>query len=297
MPGPFTTDKTKRYQNVLNNPHIVDWYFGFRLSEFLKVVFDGILNCEWRWLRYEWQSRSTIHAHGAAKFRNDPGLRDKTANVYQGRKAEELIKKDGISEITKNKLNEIINLGKVDEKIIIDYTNTLLTAFNPRTEEQEQVVPDPHPCSIDQNEVDDRPKLYEALINCCQRHVCRPDGYCKSKKKDVKCRFHYPIEKTEATHIEFIEKGNSVKAHIYIKRNDEYLNIHNQLIFEHWLANVDMQIILDKEAAVAYMVKYATKSEKAGSSLQDLYKSVIDQATEEDSPIAKLRSLMLKNVS
>jgi len=117
------------------------------------------------------------------------------------------------------------------------------------------------------------------------------------KKKNIKCRFHYPIEKTEATHIEFTETGASVKAHIHIKRNDEYLNIHNRLILEHWLANVDMQIILDKEAAVAYMVKYATKAEKSGSNLNDLYKSVIEHSTDEDSPVSKLRSLMLKTVS
>ncbi len=51
MPGAFTTDKNKRYQNVLNNPHIVDWYFSYRLDLFLKIVFDSVLDCEWRWLR------------------------------------------------------------------------------------------------------------------------------------------------------------------------------------------------------------------------------------------------------
>ncbi|RNA42068.1 ATP-dependent DNA helicase pif1 [Brachionus plicatilis] len=133
MPGQFTLDKNKRYQNVLNNPHLVDWYFTFRLNEFLKVVFDGILDCEWRWHRYEWQSRSTIHAHGAAKFKNDPGLRDLTTKVYQGRMAEKQILTDDISPASKNGVNELIYIGKKSEKILIDYTNTLLTAMNPRT--------------------------------------------------------------------------------------------------------------------------------------------------------------------
>ena len=74
------------------------------------------------------------------------------------------------------------------------------------------------------------------------------------------------------------------------------MNSHNRLILENWMANVDMQIILDQAAAVSYMVKYATKAEKAGSSLNDLYKSVIMYAKDEDSKITKLRSLMLKTV-
>ena len=47
----------------------------------------GILKCEWRWHRFEWQSRSSIHAHDAAKFKNDPGLIQLTNNVYIGREA------------------------------------------------------------------------------------------------------------------------------------------------------------------------------------------------------------------
>ena len=33
-----------------------------------------ILARNWRWHRFEWQSRTSIHAHGAARFSNDPGL-------------------------------------------------------------------------------------------------------------------------------------------------------------------------------------------------------------------------------
>ena len=40
-----------KYKDVINNPHLVDWYFGERLNSFLEIVFDGILDCEWRWHR------------------------------------------------------------------------------------------------------------------------------------------------------------------------------------------------------------------------------------------------------
>lgn len=62
------TTKQEKCQNVLNNPHLVDWYFSYRLNTFLKYFFDDMLECEWRWHRYEWQSRSSIHAHGVARF-------------------------------------------------------------------------------------------------------------------------------------------------------------------------------------------------------------------------------------
>ena len=44
---------------------------------------------------------------------------------------------------------------------------------------------------------------------------------------------------------------------------------------QHWKANVDHQIILDSHAAVAYMVKYTSKTEQSGRSLQNIYRSVI----------------------
>ena len=117
MPGGFSDDPKKGYQNVLENPHLVDWYFGHRLNEFLKIVFDGILECEWRWHRFEWQSRSSIHAHGAAKFKKDPGLIKLTNSVYVGRKAEiKLLEKEQENE---DALKELIRIGKESEKIVI----------------------------------------------------------------------------------------------------------------------------------------------------------------------------------
>ena len=69
-----------KYRDVVNNPHLVDWYFSYRLNIFLETVFDKIL--EWRWHRFEWQSRTSIHAHGCARFKNDPGLIELTKKVY-----------------------------------------------------------------------------------------------------------------------------------------------------------------------------------------------------------------------
>ncbi len=76
------------------------------------------------------------------------------------------------------------------------------------------------------------------------------------------------------TRREFVETDSNVHAEIHPKRNDHYLNMHNRAICHNWRGNVYLQIILDKSAAINYMVKYATKSEKTGKPLQQTNKDV-----------------------
>jgi hypothetical protein len=173
--------------------------------------------------------------------------------------------------------------------------------MNTRVDRIENVVPDPHPCSLNTNNIskEDLDKDYENLINCCQRHVCRLDGYCKSVKHGPNmCRFGYPFKIEDATRIEFKEEPNSkvIRAEICLKRNDPFLNMHNRLICHHWRGNVDMQIILDEAAAINYIVKYATKGEKAGQELTEIFKDVVLNSQNDEDPHKKLRSIMIKTI-
>ncbi len=45
---------------------------------------DNMLQCEWRFHRFEWQCSCAIHAHGCGRLGNDPGLCDLTTKVYNG---------------------------------------------------------------------------------------------------------------------------------------------------------------------------------------------------------------------
>ena len=63
-----------RRNNVINNPHIVDWFFTERLKKFIKHWLYDSLDATWHWYRFEYQSRGSIHCHGVAKLNNDPGL-------------------------------------------------------------------------------------------------------------------------------------------------------------------------------------------------------------------------------
>ena len=54
--------------------------------------------------------------------------------------------------------------------------------------------------------------------------------------------------------------------------------------------------ILDSHAAVAYIVKYVSKGEQSVTSLQNIYRSVIQNAQNSDNSVSKLRSLMIRSV-
>ena len=82
-----TTSEVRR-QNVINNPHIVDWFFTQRLESFIKHWSYNTLDAKWHWFRYEYQGRGSIHCHGTAKLNNDPGLCQLTQVALKGYLAE-----------------------------------------------------------------------------------------------------------------------------------------------------------------------------------------------------------------
>ena len=63
-----TTPESRR-QNIINNPHITDWFFTQRLENFIKHWLYNSLDAEWHWYRFEYQARGSIHCHGVAKLK------------------------------------------------------------------------------------------------------------------------------------------------------------------------------------------------------------------------------------
>ena len=71
----ISTTSEERRQNVINNPHIVDWFFTQRVEiSFINYWLYDTLDAKWHWYRFEYQGRGSIHCHGTAKLKNDPGL-------------------------------------------------------------------------------------------------------------------------------------------------------------------------------------------------------------------------------
>ena len=47
-------------QAVINYPHITDWYFSSKLSNWINHRLYKTLDAEWHWCRYEYQARKNI---------------------------------------------------------------------------------------------------------------------------------------------------------------------------------------------------------------------------------------------
>jgi len=264
MPGNPSTTRSQRYKNTLNNPHLVDWYYSYRLKHFINVYFVNILQSEWIYYRHERQSRDTIHSHGVSRLKNDPGIAILTTLVYKGKlKMKNFPLKEDDMYLYDQYL-KLIKDGNDAEDRVTSYVDTLITALNKKDIPVNPQVPDPHPCCIDIQLLDDSQleNDYIELVNCTQRHVCRMNGYCISKKKNMenRCRFGYPFAHNEYTKIMFSEIGSKVDSDLCLARNDSYMNPHSRLIAHAWRGNVDQSAVINYMAAINYMVKYATKS-------------------------------------
>ena len=302
LPGDPSCPLNRR-RNALRCPQLFDWFFEKRLQAFVKYFFEMYLQSEWHWYRFEWQSRSAIHAHGVVKLTNDPGLVELVTKVYAGVLAREKLN-DSTAPLHNRALFETAVAEAAEaEKVVVAFVDSLVTAYNDAPPTNGATVPEPHPASLNvaqfMHDSNTMHSDYCSLANCLQRHVCRPDGYCRVKNRTdgLVCRFGYPKCCESHTRIDFENIGdNSVRATIVLRRNDSMMNPHNKVMLQHWRANVDLQVILDYHAAIAYMVKYAAKAEKQGRNLMSLYRSVVAPALVEDRAMTKLRSLMIRTV-
>ena len=119
----------ERRQNIIDNPHIVDWFFNQRLENFIKHWLYGTLGAAWHWYRYEFQARGSIHGHWTAKLKNDPGLCELTEVALKGFLAEQKLEQKSC-ERKQEHLQDIEN-GKKAAKIICNHEDSLISTWNP----------------------------------------------------------------------------------------------------------------------------------------------------------------------
>ena len=286
----------ERRQNVISNPHLVDWFFSQRLDNFVKHWLYETMDAEWHWYRFEYQHRGSIHCHGTAKLKNDPGLCELTEIALKGFLAEKAqIETEG----THHDAQELIDTGKNAEKKVCQYVDWLLTTWNllpPDTETW--VKPKVHPCQKRHQDIcdSDLETDYADLVNTVQRHTRCSTSYCLRKKKDeseLKCRFHFPFESCSNTKLEFEEvhtkKGEKTfRAKVVTKRNDSRLNNHQRCQLQGWRANCDIQVVIDHYACVEYLTKYAAKGEPKSHSMDQLFRAILQNTSSENSDAKKI---------
>ena len=294
--------------NVINNPHLLDWLFTERTESFVRLWLYKTLNAAWHWYRFEYAvQRGSIHVHGLAKLKDDPGLCELTKLALKGHLATEAKQKLQLNELTAQQLDEMendIEEGYKAERIVCQYVDYLMTTTNP-CDPEEWVKPSQHPCKRHYFEIsqDEWDKDYEDLLNSVQRHTLCNSAYCMKQKDDgsQKCRFDYPFALTEQTHIEF-EKVHTkdgaerYRAKVVTARNDPRMNRHQRLQLQGWRANCDINIIIDYHSCVEYLTKYASKAEKLSSVARDAFVSVVTNHNTQNDTRKIVKKLMMKAV-
>ena len=128
-----------RHQNVINNPHLVDWFFTQRLESFVKHWLYDTLAAQWHWFRYEYQGRGSIHCHGTAKLNNDPGLCQLTQTGF--------LAQDENDCCDTTELDQNIEAGEKAADTACQYVDWLLSTVNPNPPDENMWIrPHVHPC-------------------------------------------------------------------------------------------------------------------------------------------------------
>ena len=293
-------------QNVINNPHITDWFFTQRLESFIEHWLYNSLGAKCHWYRFEYQARGSIHCHGVAKLENDPGLCKLSERALRGYLAEMSI--DKADQTNFPKLNQEILEGKEAAKAVCQYVDWLFSTYNPNPPDngtwEKPII---HPCQRRHKDIlnsQDFNDDYVDLLNTVQRHTRCSTNYCLRKKqneKELKCRFKFPFEPCLNTNLEFepihTKDGNiQYKAKITTKRNDTRLNNHQRLQLQGWRANCDIQVVVDYHACVEYLAKYASKGEPRSPVMKLAFNSIVRNCSNNSNPTKVIKQVIMKSL-
>ena len=158
-----------RRQNVIDNPHVVDWFFTQRLESFVKYWLYETLGAKWHWFRYEYQGRGSIHCHGTAKLNNDPGLCQLTETALKGFLAQKFKEDNNCSDTAE--LDQEIEAGQRAANTVCQYVDWLLSTVNPNPPDQDiWIRPEIHPCQRRHQDIPEHDKQsdYVDLLNMVQ---------------------------------------------------------------------------------------------------------------------------------
>ncbi len=295
----------ERRQNVINNPHVVDWFFTQRLESFVKHWLYDTLGAKWHWFRYEYQGRGSIHCHGTAKLNNDPGLCQLTQTALKGFLAQKCKDENDYSDTTE--LDNDIEAGQRAADTVCQYVDWLLSTVNPNPPDEDMWIrPETHPCQRSHSDIPEHEKQsdYVDLLNMVQRHTRCSTSYClrkKSNETELKCRFHFPFDHCPQTKLEFekihtLGDNEHYRAKIVTKRNDSRLNNHQRLQLQGWRANCDIQVVIDHYACVEYLTKYAAKGEPRSPMLKQAFNSIVQNVDSNSDPHRAIKKVVMKSL-
>ena len=194
-----TIQPTERRQNVINNGHLADWLFVTFMRKFITTWQHDLLMSDWTWYRFEFQHRGSVHLHGMSRLKYGPNLPELN---------KKMVKAHAIPNPISDEDLKVKKEGEKAEQELCSFADWLVDANNPNPPPPigSWSPPETHPCqTIQKHTNDDRD--YQDLCNMVQTHSCEKNKYCMRKKGDkLECRFGYPKETHEKTHIEYETK-------------------------------------------------------------------------------------------
>ena len=289
---------------IKDNPHIVVWYFQHRTEKFVKYWLYEYLGATWHWFRYEFAAlRGSVHCHGLAKLKNDPGLVELSKIAVLGHISNEKKSNDNTEE-NLHLLDFDIQNGEEAEKTICEYVDNLLTTVNP-IEPSLWSSPKVHPCKRDFSSLKSKEvcsKDHVELVNSVQKHTCSTLYCLRQRGNELVCRFKFPFEECVKTHLQYTKvhtKDSSVKYRVEVKtaRNDPRLNRYQRVQLQGWRANCDLSVIVDYQSCLEYLTKYASKPECMSTIVRDALRHVSNSISEADfDSIKTVKKLMMQAV-
>lgn len=239
-----------RMNDLNNNPAIAAFYFQKRWQIFFDEVIRPKFKIKDYWWRYEWQHRGSSHIHGFLWMEDAPS----------------------VDTLDKDNANSV--------ETFIHFWDQHVSTWHP-----EKICPPAaiHPSSQMFNTLQDTKKELAEILNRLQRHTKCAPGYCECKKKDtgeIFCRFGYP--KICRDHSELSKDPGREFVELNTRRNDELLNSNNTTFILGWRANIDFRPVINRDAVIAYVAKYASKGETSSSSYQDTLQKAISHLQDSD---------------
>src|SRR5882762_2734893 len=244
------TSYRTRKTDLNNNPAIAAYYFQKRW----QVFFDEVIKLKFKikdyWWRYEWQHRGSSHIHGFFWMEDAPSV--------------DALNRDDAESV----------------EVFLHFWDQYVSTWHPDKDCSPAAI---HPSAQLFNTLQDTKQELAEMLNRLQRHTkCAPD-YCEHRKKDTGatfCRFGYP--KACRDFSELSKDANRDFVELNTRRNDELLNSYNATFILGWRANIDFRPVINKEAVIAYVAKYASKGESSSSSYQDTLQKAISHLRNSD---------------
>ncbi|KAJ3505917.1 hypothetical protein NLJ89_g7163 [Agrocybe chaxingu] len=275
--------RQRRRTALTQNPHIAAAYLDQRLQVYFKHFLTPLLGIKDFWYRYEWQERGSGHIHGFLWMKDAPKVDEINFD---------LLKHPGcvIPPDQEEKMRQFTA-----------FWDRIISTWNPFPHHDEnQPLLGENPCSKDRASAQYTKQELADLLNWVERHTkCMP-GYCQVKRKvtgqsepQTFCRFDYPMA---LRHEAGIGLDSKFRVRFEPRRNDRLLNTHNVAMILGWKANVDVKPVLSKDAAINYIAKYASKSEKQAPAFPELLSKVttaMDGSATAQSACQKMLNKML----